>query len=83
MPERQGEQQGTGALTLGRKEGEPVVIFAPDGTQIQVHVLKRRGKSLGLRILCPRSYRIVRGELLPEPTPEREAARREPEASAA
>lgn len=82
MPERQGEQQGTGALTLGRKDGECVVICAPDGTQIQVHVLKRRGRSLGLRIQCPRSYRIVRGELLPEPTPE-QAARREPEASAA
>jgi carbon storage regulator len=50
----------TGMLVLARKPGEAVQI----GDQVELRVLSISGKRVRLGLVCPRSVRIMRSELI-------------------
>ena len=53
---------GNGVLTLGRRAGESVLIYA-DGLVIEVVMVEIRGDEVRLAFSAPRHVKIVRSEL--------------------
>ncbi|WP_430790859.1 carbon storage regulator [Virgibacillus flavescens] len=55
------------ALTLGRKPGEKLYIIDPNGSEIEIEVVKGdRNKPedyMRLRVTAPQDYKVLRGEL--------------------
>lgn len=63
---RQRQRAGTshGSLCLTRKRGESIVFINPDGTKTVIVVSECNGGRTNLRIVSPRSVRVVRTEKL-------------------
>lgn len=49
-------------LVITRFEDDSLVIVAPDGTEIEVAVVRIQGNKVRLGVEAPQEYRILRGE---------------------
>ncbi len=50
-------------LNLTRRTGESVILFLPDGRQVEIVVNTKRGNQAGLAIDAPDDIKILRNEL--------------------
>lgn len=55
-----------GSLVLSRVERESVVVVCPDGTRLIIKVANIRGNKVRLAMDMPRTFQILRSELLEE-----------------
>lgn len=52
------------AIVVKRKIGEKVLVITPDGESITVIVGKPRGKNIQVIVEAPKSFRVLRSELV-------------------
>ena len=53
-------------LKLGRREGEAITLFLPNGEKIEFELTKYKGQETTVGVSAPKNVTILRNELLDE-----------------
>lgn len=58
-----------GGLVLSRRANEAIVLVSPEGVTVEFSVIELRGDKARLLTRAPKTWRIMRKEIMEETTP--------------